>query len=79
MAEHRLWTDGEGRFFVGEYGTTEITADEASAYLHSSAVRARLDGPPRNVVVHPALPWRQLAVCLLVAALIGFWLAVGHS
>jgi hypothetical protein len=38
-----------------------------------------LDGPPRHLVIRPAVPWRQFLFMLLVAALIGFWLAVGHS
>lgn len=39
----------------------------------------RFDGPARHIVIRPTLPWRQLAVMALVAAIIGFWLAVGHS
>lgn len=39
----------------------------------------RLDGPPRHLVIRPAIPWRQLVVMLLGAALMGFWLAMGHS
>jgi UPF0716 family protein affecting phage T7 exclusion len=35
--------------------------------------------PTRHITIQPALPWWEIAGMFVIAAVIGFWLAVGHS
>jgi hypothetical protein len=39
----------------------------------------RLDGQARHVRVDPPFPAWQFALCCFVVAIVGFWIAVGHS
>ena len=59
--------------FIHLHRCVETPWNRASSYTD---LRERLDGKPRRVTIHPAIPLSQVAVMIAVAAFIGFALAV---